>query len=369
MGPLTVFEIGGKPDRMGEAFGEHFRQKIRDLSVSRQEHLREFLDKFDPGRNLTRDAVLEHAGTVLEAHEAYDAGIWREFDGIARGAGLTPEELLVANGLTDLQDFVLVQNPKIKPTHPQHVETGCSAFVAGRANTPGKPIVGQTWDMNYDAVHYVVLVRRKPDNAPETLCITTTGCLCLVGMNSEGVSVGNTNLVATDATPGVNYLFTITRALRSRSAREASQVIQESPRLSGHFFYTADAREAVALETTAGKHVCRDIETGLHTHTNHYLEESLKPFEFQGKKKDNSVWRQARLADSFARLDGPVTLEAGWDHLSDTHREEDCIICNEDYSGKSPYATAATIVQCPGEHRMMACVGGGHSGTRQELSV
>ena len=93
---------------MGEAFGEQFRDRIRDLRDSRMDHLAAFVAKYDPQRKLTKSKILEIGRATLPTHEQYDPAIWQEFAGIARAAGLKNEELLVANGLTDLQDYALL---------------------------------------------------------------------------------------------------------------------------------------------------------------------------------------------------------------------------------------------------------------------
>ena len=112
-----------------------------------------------------RTKVLELTALTIEAHRSYDAALWDEFCGIARGADLTIEELLVGNGYTDVRDFVLFQ--ELPPgDHPFH-DGGCTALLVPGECAEGSPIVGQTWDMNQDAMDYLVIVHRRPDDDPE----------------------------------------------------------------------------------------------------------------------------------------------------------------------------------------------------------
>ena len=366
MSDLRCVELAGAPAEMGEAFGEQFRDDIRNLAECRMDYLVRFVTRFDPGRNLSRRGLLELVDSTTAAHQTYDAAIWAEFTGIVRAAHLTVPELLVANGLTDLRDFVLFDQPG--PRTRSRAHTGeCSAFLVPERMADGHPLVGQTWDMHSDAMDFTVIVRRKPDNGPETLGLTTVGCLCLIGMNAAGVSVGNTNLIPVDTQPGVNYLFTITRALRCTSAAEAADTIEATPRLSGHNFYVADAEDAFNIETTATRAHRTHVTDRVHVHTNHYLDKELRKIEFARENVRNSEWRWERLNGNFEGLRAPIRMDDCWKQLSDNTRG-DGAVCNEDVNGEhGDFCTVATVVQNPAARRLWICSGGARLGTRQEF--
>ena len=357
--PLRTVELAGAPKAMGEAFGEQFRQEIQDFARLRMESLLAHVRKHDPERDISRQDVLALAGRTAAAHEQFCPPIWEEFCGIARGADLTVEELLIENGLTDFRDFVLFQNPAFEGEPPGHLGE-CTAFLVPGRLADGHPIVGQTWDMDATAQRFLVVVHRKPDDAPETLGLTTAGCLCLIGMNSEGVAVGNTNLVPTDARVGVNYLFTITHALRCRSADEAAGSIEATPRLSGHNFYVADAHEAINVETTARRAERTVVERKVFVHANHHLAESLKPLQFPRQSLASSQRRQERLAADLTRLQAPITPDACWSQLANVVQ----------ISGEhSAVATCATVVLCPAARTLHVCAGGPRPTNRQSLQI
>lgn len=361
---LRHTELAGSPKTIGECFGEQFRDGIRNLAESRTDHLVSFIQRYDPERNVSRRYLHRVVAETLEAHQLYDTAIWDEFDGIARAAGLSHEELLIANGLTDMRDYLLVDNKLMRQRCTAYMGE-CSAFLAPPMLTNGAPVVGQTWDMNNDAGEFIVVVHRKPDNGPETLGLTTVGCLSLIGMNSEGVSVGNTNLVPTDARPGVNYLFTITRALRCSSADEAADVIDATPRLSGHNYYTADATTVVNLETTGARSKRTDVTERIFVHTNHYLDADLKRLEFTEQNSEGSEFRYRQLSANVAEQPTPFTMEMGWEQLADNTREAGAI-CNEDADGTyAVFCTVATIVQSPAERTLWICAGGSRLGKRE----
>jgi predicted choloylglycine hydrolase len=354
---IRTVELAGTPRAMGESFGERFRDDIRRFTESRIGHLAASVRQHDRERSLSREAILAIAGRTVDAHRSFCPPIWEEFAAIARAAGLTIEELLIGNGLTDFRDFALLA------ATPEH--TGeCTAFLVPAAVTDGgHPIVGQTWDMNADARDFLAFVHRKPDDAPETLGLTTTGCLCLIGMNSEGVAVGNTNLVPTDVRVGVNYLFTITHALRCTSAQEAADAIEATPRLSGHNYYAADATLAINLEATA-QQACRTVvDREVFVHANHYLAESLQSLAFRSGSA-NSQWRQERLTANFQRVQAPLAMADCWNQLTTATQAD--VPADRQAAGA---ATVAAVVQCPATRTLYVCEGPPREGEYEVLTL
>ena len=368
---LRVVELSGSARHVGESFGEEFREDIRAFTESRLVHVAEFVGRHDPTRQFGRCEALACAARAATAHREYDDLIWEEFAGIAGGAGLRLEELLVGNGLTDMRDFALFCSPAGPAQVPPGDSGECSAvLVPSVCSGESGPIVAQTWDMNVDACDYIVIVRRKVSGVPESVCLTTVGCLCLIGLNSEGVAVGNTNLVPTDARPGVNYLFTITRALRARSAGEGAALVEETPRLSGHDFYVADGSTVINLETSARRCVRTRVTDEAFVHTNHYLDPELGALEFAGQELAGSRWRLARLTALLAECRGPLGAGECWRLLSDTvPGAGDAAVCRENDGTRGPVCTVATVVQCPGAGRFEVCAGGGRTGKREVFSL
>jgi isopenicillin-N N-acyltransferase like protein len=361
---LRKVELAGAPRAMGEAFGEMFREDIRRFADIRMGYLIAFVERYDPGRAMSRDEVLACAAQVVPAHREFDPSIWAEFEGIAHGAGLSLEELIVCNGLTDLRDFALLQGGPA--TGPVDVVGECTALLvpADRAQN-GQPILAQTWDMHADAINFILVVHRKPDGQPETLSLTTVGCLCLIGMNSEGVCVGNNNLSPTDTDLGVNYLFTITHALQKASALDAIQAIEDTPRLSGHNYYAVDAHNVFNSEVTA-KLAKRTTVTGeAFVHANHYLDEELVKLELPGYVKKNTNWRYDKLSEERSKKLDPLSMEDCWELLN--HVEQG----NVDGGAITAKGggTVATVVQCPARRTTHICAGPPKPGNAEILTL
>jgi isopenicillin-N N-acyltransferase-like protein len=365
---LPTVELTGPPAAMGESFGEQFKEQIRQFAARRLEQVTKFVALHDSGRRVTRHDILEAAATTRTAHESYDASIWAEFQGIARAAGLTIDELLVGNGLTDLRDLILFENRNLAAAPQAHYDE-CTAFIVPPSCADAdRTISGQTWDMHADAMDYMVMVRRRPDDGPSTLGLTTVGCLCLIAMNEEGVAVGNTNLVPTDARVGVNYLFTITRALRCRSAAEAAEVVEKTPRLSGHNFYLADADGGINVECTATRTRRTPVATEPFVHANHYIDPELGSIEYP-RDMASSRWRHGKMEACFAAMERPVTADACWERLAEVSQA--CVPhCNHEAGADDlEPATVATVVMRPGAGKLDVCAGTTDAGQRQRMAL
>jgi isopenicillin-N N-acyltransferase-like protein len=368
MSKLQQIDLDGAPRAMGRAFGEHFRDGVREFTEMRISRLIEFVARFDPQRGLTREAALAVAERCIPAHRDFAPAVWDEFAGIAEGAGLAEPELLIGNGLTDLRDLVLFENQSLRGRCQAHMDE-CSAIVApSEASGEPGPIVAQTWDMHADAIDYLAVVRRRPDDAPATVGLTTVGCQCLIGLNSEGVAVGNTNLVPTDARVGVNYLATITAALACRSADAAADRIEQAPRLSGHNFYVADPHAAINLETTATRVVRTRVADAPFVHTNHYLSPELAELEFTDRELDNSRWRCDRLQSHAANLPAPLSVDALWNALAAVTQGPGGA-CDLEHVGIADAATVATVLMSPAAGRIRVSRGFAAPDTPPDLDL
>ncbi|MBA3463757.1 MAG: hypothetical protein H0T46_27620 [Deltaproteobacteria bacterium] len=276
---MRVLELpaGKSPREWGRIHGESFRGEIKALA-----QIRVYLCT-KVGGFKTADQVLTAARAHLPVLERYHAGISAELLGIAEGAGVSPEEIVVANHYTDLRD--LDPDPASwvpAPTHDAPEVTGkhagaealggdgCSVLYA---ESPTGRIVAQTWDMHATAIPYV-MVLRVPESAdgPAATLLTVTGCLGMTGMNSARVSIAINNLFSTDATLGVVWPAVVRRALHHTTATAARDVIATSPIGSGHHYFVADRSDAFAIEASGTRRKLVFGGGASYCHTNHSLD-------------------------------------------------------------------------------------------------
>jgi isopenicillin-N N-acyltransferase-like protein len=342
---MQILHLEGTPARLGEAFGESCREAIAQLYALR---LDDALAKAlrDGGRNSCEAELLALAARCLEISGRFDPAGTAELLGIARGARLSAAQVMAMNGLTDLRDALAFGGPF-------EAAGGCTAFVVQRdRSADGRVWAGQTWDLGSGNLPYVVAVHRKPEEGPETWCVTTVGCLSLMGINEEGVAIGTTNLRTIDAGPGVPYLSLIHRALECASAAAAAALIAHAPRAGGHAYTALDrSGAAYAIECTARRACTIAIRGGFHVHTNHCQvpeHQALEaPLPYPSSRA--RLLRMQQLLREAEQIDGAY-LEAC---LADRANGE-LAICRDDFAGIS---TNAALVVCPEGPRLRVCHG------------
>jgi isopenicillin-N N-acyltransferase-like protein len=315
---------GKGPREWGRVHGESFRGEVKALS-----EIRTYLCT-KVGAFRDREQVFAAARAHLPVLERYHAGLHAELVGIAEGAAVTPEEIVVANHYTDLRDLdpdpaTWVPAPTrddpaanragggARPTETD----GCSVLWA---ESPTGRIVAQTWDMHATAIPYVMTLR-VPESAdgPAATLLTVTGCLGMAGMNAARVGIAINNLYSTDATLGVVWPAMVRRALHQTTATAARDLIATSPIGSGHHYFVADRHEAFALEASGTRRKLVFAGGGTYCHTNHSIDADVaarSKVPATSSTFDRMTWLEhdlaresvADLADAWRRLGS----EDGW---------------------------------------------------------
>jgi isopenicillin-N N-acyltransferase-like protein len=344
---LELIRLKGTPYEMGRQHGELLAGKIRELSEIRLNLATSFATEH--GVEVSREDCVKLAQVHLPIHEEHCPEVVEEWRGIADGAGMPIEDVFFANALTDFQD-VLWQFAGVE-VH------GCTSFLIGPdASANGHAMIGQTWDMHASAERFISVFHRTPTDGPESLTLTTAGCLTLIGVNSAGIAVGNNNLRPTDARPGVIYLALLHQALRQTEWRGAVSVMTDTPRASGHNYIMAHESGARSnIETTAAQHEEFQIDAPWYVHSNHYLSEKLKPLEDPTVQRGSTEHRLARLAARFEEHADPLTPEGLRALLADHEGGEELGICRHG-EGNDARSCAFAVVD-PAERTMHAALG------------
>lgn len=322
---------GATPREWGRIHGESFRGEVRALAA-----IRAYLCT-KVGGFKTLDQVMIAARAHLPVLERYDAALHAELCGIAEGAGVTAEDIVVANHYTDLRD--LDPDPArwtAAPTRDDPGTTGATGAAGPGAEgpeglggdgcsvlwgeTPTGRIVAQTWDMHATAIPYVMVLRvPESEAAPGATLLTVTGCLGMAGMNTARVGVAINNLFSTDATLGVVWPAMVRRALRQRHAAAARDVIVTSPIGSGHHYFVADRTHAFAIEASGTRRKQVFDGGAVYCHTNHSLDADVaarSKVPATSTTYDRMTWLETDLAraglrdldDAWRRLGS----EEGW---------------------------------------------------------
>lgn len=264
---MKVLELRAEdtPRQRGHMHGEEYRHQIAELADIRTELCVAI------GAYRGDDDVLEAAGKHLDVLQRFDEGLFEEMAGIAEGAGVAPERVVVLNHYTDLRDLepAALEAPG---------EDDCSALWT---RTAWGGLLGQTWDMHGSAMPYVMMLRvppREQDGAqlPGAWVFTITGCLGMTGMNDAGIGITINNLKSVDAQVGVIWPALVRRVLQERDVEAARDVVLNAPLGSGHHYLVASSDRAFGIETSGKlRKVVFDTAADSYVHTNHCLDEEV----------------------------------------------------------------------------------------------
>lgn len=270
MGRIRVLDLAGSYYEMGKAHGKRYHDEIHMFTEDR---VGLSSDENWTGRNLSRDAVIALAEACVAEHQAYAPDIMEELQGMADATGLSLAELVVNNGFTDFIDVVYGVGDITKAKTPANVSDNCTAFLVpnSRADS-GEGFYGQTWDMHATATPYVILIHGKPENDPEFLTFTITGCVGMIGMNSEGIAVGINNLMSTDGQVGVTWPFVIRKILQQDNLEDALACITDAKLAGAHNYMLMDKHgNGYNVEAMSTSVEVEKLDDGVLAHTNHCL--------------------------------------------------------------------------------------------------
>jgi isopenicillin-N N-acyltransferase-like protein len=361
---LVSFEQADAAAR-GEAHGEMWRKEIAELAQIRLDLALVRGDFSDRGQ------ILRLAGLHLPELARVDEELSAEILGIARGADLSPELVVVLNHYTDLRDIsAAVLGETAGETAPAEGADpgGCTAlYVDG----PTGPVLAQTWDMHGTAAPFVRMIRVAPEGSDrEVVCFTLTGCVGMTGLNESGVGVTINNLTSTDAQVGLVWPVVVRRMLRARSADEARQTLMGTRLGSGHHYMMADAKDFFGVETSGQQKVLtQQGERTAHVHTNHCFDPVLRGVEKVSQL--STTFRRMELATTAYAQQRPRSAQEVWDFLS-SHEGYPKSICShvDDESGDPSFSrTCGLMVMQLVGGKIWACRGCAHENPKREFSM
>lgn len=168
--PASVVE--GTPKERGHLYGKQYNEAIREFLH------KEILTAF-VGKPASKEQMLHYAAACAEVVRGECPLVAEEFQGIADGAGLTFDEIILIN---------LHEEFYHRTDLPKHGH--CTAIAAAPPSTGNKhTYVGQTWDwMQSVAGKSRVSEWRRTDGA-SVLAYGFPGMPMGAGMNSEGIAL------------------------------------------------------------------------------------------------------------------------------------------------------------------------------------
>lgn len=341
---LEQLTVSGTYAQMGDAYGQHFKSKIKQFVDMRLASAEKYFTEWGKG---SVDELLKKGTLCWEIALDFHPAAAREQEALAAAVGLSPERLYATTNMTDVRDVVLL--PDVLP--PEHDEGCTSALIPPSATNPG--LYGQTWDLNPPDIEFIIALHRLPDDGLETWTVTCAGCMTLVGMNENGVTVGTTNLKTWKSRVGVGYLSVLHKAVQQPSFSLASQICEKAPVAGAHSYWIADAKGGIEWERSPDEAFKRDTSQGPVGRSNHCLFQEHQQREWV-KPTPSSSSRYQRVSSLLSDSNNH-SLEGLQSIFSD--RSDGIYSINRYPEDKQGTTTNSVVISDPANGILHACRG------------
>jgi isopenicillin-N N-acyltransferase like protein len=154
---FPLVEIDGRPFERGRQYGEQARERIGKSAALYR-------------RRLAAAGVTDPVGLIarfLPEIEQFGADYLPEMRGIAKGAGVSLEDIVLVNARTEIVALAQMRDRPID---------GCTSIVVLPERTvEGRLIHAQNWDWLAECIETAIVLRIRRDDGPDILTFTEAG--------------------------------------------------------------------------------------------------------------------------------------------------------------------------------------------------
>lgn len=210
-----------------------------------------------------------------EEIEAFGAHYIEEMRGIADGAGVALEDIVMVNARTEvIAKARLVKNRPIELEQAE-LDDGCTgAVILPERSATGAVIHGQNWDWKAECAETAIVLRVRRDDGPDILTFVEAGGLARSGMNSAGICITANYLESErDFTQtGVPLALIRRKVLEQEHFAFAIKAVAATPKsCSNNMMISTVQGFAIDFECAPDEAFPIYPENGLITHANHWV--------------------------------------------------------------------------------------------------
>jgi len=343
-----LIEVSGAPHARGVAYGEQARERILRGVAHYSEQLR--ASAFD------EKDLAEVASQLVPLIEAFDLSLVDEMRGIAKGADIPFEHILLLNARTEVLQLAARRANK-RPVDP--VPDGCTGvIVLPSATSHGKLIHAQNWDWKVECAETAVVLHVRRDDGPDVLTFTEAGGLARAGMNAAGIAITG-NYLESDRDYqrlGVPLALIRRNALEQEHLALAMKAIYCTEKSASNNMMVSHA-EGVAIDFECAPDETFQVQpnNGLLVHANHWQSPvALAKIKDTGiKSTPDSLYRDTRVEGALAPHVGKIDASHVKNALMDKFGYPWSVCRPPRQSNKNNLsATVAMIVMEPATGRM-----------------
>ncbi|WP_408010190.1 C45 family autoproteolytic acyltransferase/hydrolase [Pseudalkalibacillus sp. A8] len=216
---MKTLTLSGSAHDIGKQHGEMGKDEIIQ-SIETYEQL------FYDYQSINWNQVQERAKLHIPAIEKFDETLIEEMQGVAEGASLEFEDILVLNARSEIA--------LTGDAHSSFTD-GCTSIFTCSPLT-SDTIIGQNWDWKAAQKDSLLLLKIERENLPNILMVTEGGIIGKIGCNDSSIGVGLNALHSKKKSDGVPIHLGLRAILNSNSLHEAMGKIQEGQMASAANF-------------------------------------------------------------------------------------------------------------------------------------
>jgi isopenicillin-N N-acyltransferase-like protein len=309
---IPILDIHGDHLQMGQQTGEAFAPQIQQMLTTYRELISTSYDRL----KLNWDRVILQARKYQPFVAEHTPQYLRELEGMAQGAGVTLDDLMVLNCMEGIVNDAL------------HLK--CTSFgAAGECTTDGHVLVAHNEDWSPEDESAVYLLRARPTDEPAYIALTYGGLLPNIGFNAAGLAQCCDSVYPDDSRLGVPRIFVARAVLACRTLSDALTAAVMNKRAAGYNHLLAhESGEIYNIEASANHFAVQYATDGTLAHTNHYLDPRLQAVESQPEALLRSHVRYNR-ANRLLRTLTPHSYKSFQQILTDHVNQPRSICCHD----------------------------------------
>lgn len=262
---FPLIEVGGEPRERGRSHGQQAAERVGKAA----ELYRRSLSRLQLRTGLVRELADEFLAVI----EGFDASQADEIRGIAEGAGLPIEDIVVINARREL--VTMAERQQMTSVEVDELCSGecTSAVILPEASADGRVLHGQNWDITPAHSDHAIVLRVRRDDGPDILCFTEAGQLARSGLNEAGIAITANHLACDRDYLDVGVpLPVIRRAALSTPHYALAVSFVYSTRKSGsnNMMLSHGDGEAINIECAPDESFLQHPADGVLTHANHW---------------------------------------------------------------------------------------------------
>ncbi|GHD61551.1 peptidase C45 [Thalassobaculum fulvum] len=305
--PCPLIEVSGPPRERGRQYGRQAGERIAK-GVS---HYTAQLQHLGLGWPAVRALVDDYLPVI----ERFDPDYVEEMRGIADGAAVPFEEIVLLNARTEVLKLGARPDLRAKLAAAEQPD-GCTGVVAlPGATRDGRLIHAQNWDWKAECAETAVVLKIRRDDGPDLLTFTEAGGLARCGLNAAGIAI-TANYLESDrdyCRIGVPLALIRRKVLESEHLALALRTVYATPKSPSNNMIVSHA-EGLAIDFECAPDETFQVhpENGLLVHANHWQSPvALAKLKDTGiANTPDSLYRDIRVRDLLTPRIGSLDTDA-----------------------------------------------------------